>query len=141
MRILSQAKSRAAVLREAGTILAETSQPLDSHKVFAALLEREREGCTALDESGAAIPHCRLSECNEPVACFLRLEEKAKFAMDEVDLAFALVTPQAAQDLHLQILRRCALMFMDADNLALLRSCTDEQTLFECFQKLIQQTQ
>lgn len=136
VQVLTRTNSRAAVFRTVGGLIASDPQGLDSHEVIGALLKREQEGSTALDDSGAAIPHCRLASCQEPIGCLLRLDRNVKFASQEVDIVFALVVPKESQNLHLRILQTCARVFSNPSYLAALRSCEDGHALHLLFQEV-----
>ena len=149
-------KSRAAVLRNAGKMLSPSNQArdsvhfdkkkrIDSSEVAGALLDREQKGSTALDGSGAAIPHCRLESCIKPIGCLIKLEAPVKFAEEDVDLVFALVVPEvedkdkeedkAKARQHLRILQVCVGIFSDEANMEALRACRDAPSLHELFLK------
>ncbi|MCY4657939.1 MAG: PTS sugar transporter subunit IIA [Gammaproteobacteria bacterium] len=140
VRVLDKVNSRAAVLRTAGKLLADSPQELNSHEVIGALLKREQEGSTALDSSGVAVPHCRLNGCTTPIGCLFRMSHPVKFAGESVDLVFALVTSNESQREHLKILQACAKMFLNEHNLEELRQSEDDLSLHSSFQKLMNQT-
>jgi PTS system nitrogen regulatory IIA component len=81
-----------------------------ANRLFQALLERERLGSTGLGE-GIAIPHARIPGLTQPRLAFLRLAQPVPFdALDgkPVQLVVALLVPEQATDLHLQILSELA---------------------------------
>lgn len=136
VKVLTKTNSRAAVFRTVGGLIASDPQGLDSHEVIGALLQREQEGSTALDDSGAAIPHCRLPSCYAPIGCMLRLDRAVKFADQDVDIVFALVVSKESQNTHLRILQTCARVFSNTANLAAIRSCQDSDSLHALFQRV-----
>lgn len=101
--------------------------------IFERLLSRERLGSTGIGE-GIAIPHCRLPECENPIGILLKLEEAIDFdAMDHrpVDLVFALIVPEAANNQHLQVLAMLARNFTEPSYRDALRNAPDAKQLFE----------
>ncbi len=76
-------------------LLANCDSGLATDEVFASLIERERLGCTAM-ENGIAMPHSRLAGTRAPVGAFIRLANPVDFDMPEenpVDLVFGLIVP------------------------------------------------
>jgi PTS system nitrogen regulatory IIA component len=117
-RILSQCgvSSKKRLLESLAELLADAEPELSTETVFERLLERERLGSTGLGH-GIALPHARSAEVAAPIGAFIQLREAVEFdAIDDqpVDLAFALLVPQAADERHLQILASLAEMFNNA---------------------------
>lgn len=109
--------------------LTETS----AAEIFERLHSRERLGSTGIGE-GIAIPHCRLPECKEPIGLLLKLDEAIEFdAMDHrpVDLVFALVVPEEANNQHLQVLAMLARNFNEPAFRDALRNAPDAKQLYE----------
>jgi PTS system nitrogen regulatory IIA component len=107
--------SKKRLLEVLGELLAGASPSLSSETVFERLLERERLGSTGLGH-GVALPHTRIKEVTEAVGAFVQIREGVEFdATDNrpVDLAFALLVPEEANEMHLQLLAQLASMFSD----------------------------
>jgi len=107
--------SKKRLLEVLGELLASGSSVLSPEAVFEHLLERERLGSTGLGH-GIALPHARMKEIESPLGAFARLREGVEFdSIDErpVDLAFALLVPQSANELHLQLLSGLAAKLSD----------------------------
>ncbi|MGB1091084.1 MAG: PTS IIA-like nitrogen regulatory protein PtsN [Oceanobacter sp.] len=101
--------------------------------IFDSLLAREKLGSTGIGE-GIAIPHCRLSQCQQAVGVMLKLSESIDFdSIDHqpVDLVFALLVPEEATDEHLQILATLARNFNEAGYRNQLRSAASSEELFD----------
>jgi len=116
-RILSRCgiSSKKRLIESLGELLAEADPALSTETVFERLLERERLGSTGLGH-GIALPHARVDKLVAPIGAFIQLREAVEFdAIDDlpVDLAFALLVPQAADERHLQLLASLAEMFND----------------------------
>ena len=135
-RILRGVTSRTALFRTLGTIIGDDAKALKPKVVMRSLLQREHEGSTALDDSGAAIPHCRQEACKDPIGCFFSLTEAIQFAEEEIDLVFGLIVPVFFTTEHLRILQVCAKVFLNPKSIEQLRSCTDDLDLYNCFQRL-----
>jgi len=107
--------SKKRLLEVLGELLASAAPDLGPEAVFERLLERERLGSTGLGH-GVALPHARMEQITEAVGAFAQLRRGVDFAaIDEgpVDLVFALLVPEEANEMHLQLLSRLAAMFSD----------------------------
>ena len=65
-----------------------------------------------------ALPHARIAGIQDTRGAFLRLDQPVDFdALDgqPVDLVFALLVPEEANDEHLQLLARLASMFNEGE--------------------------
>lgn len=117
------ASSKKRVLEHAARLLVERYEEPSSEQIFERLLERERLGSTGL-AGGVALPHARIPSLARPRAAFLRLASAVDFdALDDqpVDLVFALLVPEDANDEHLQLLASLAAMFNQPEFCARLR--------------------
>jgi len=127
-----QISSKKRLLQVLGELLALDHPDLDPEGVFEHLLERERLGSTGLGH-GVALPHARMKEVTDAVGAFVQLQEGVSFdAIDDkpVDLVFALLVPESANEMHLQLLSQLAAMFNDPQVRQELRGATSaEQAL------------
>lgn len=83
---------------------------LPANVIAASLSEREKLGSTGLGHA-VAIPHGRIKGLNSPVAAIAQLDTPIDFGAPDgtpVSLLVALLVPQKATDLHLQILSELA---------------------------------
>ncbi len=127
--------SKKKALEYISQTLESASADLNADQVFSSLTERERLGSTGFG-NGVAIPHCRLDACSAPIGVLIRLAEPVDFdAMDHkpVDILFALVVPQEANNEHLQLLSRIAERFSDDQRLRAMRDAADAATLYNAF--------
>lgn len=118
-------------LFEQAAMAFKTNDGCNPTEVSDSLLEREKLGSTALGY-GIAIPHGRIKHLKDATCAFFRLESAIEFDAPDgqpVDLAFILLAPAAATDLHLQILGELAAMFSDEAFRARLRAAPDPVTL------------
>lgn len=125
--------SKKRLLEVLGELLATDDPGLSPEAVFERLLERERLGSTGLGH-GIALPHARMKEVHEAVGAFVQTRRPVEFdAIDDqpVDLAFALLVPEAASEVHLQLLSHLAAMFSDARLRERLRRAESAEELLE----------
>jgi PTS system nitrogen regulatory IIA component len=126
-------QSKKRTIEELSTILSESIPGPSAHEIFDALIERERLGSTGLGD-GIGIPHCRLASCDRPIGVLLLLETPIDFdSLDrqKVDIIFALVVPQEANDDHLDILATIAGKFSQPELRDKLRATHTNEELFQ----------
>ena len=108
------AGSKKRVFERVG-LLFENNHNISRSTVFDSLFAREKLGSTGLGH-GVAIPHGRIKGLKEAVGALVRLRDSIPFDAPDgqpVGLAFVLLVPERATDLHLQILSELAQMFSD----------------------------
>lgn len=109
---------------------------LNPEKVFEHLRERERLGSTGLGH-GIALPHARMRNVTEAIGAFVQVQKGVSFdAIDDkpVDLAFALLVPESANEVHLQLLSQLATIFSDAQLRQNLRESQSPEEMLEHIQ-------
>lgn len=129
--VADPASSKKRILEQAARLLAANSEEPAVEQIFERLLERERLGSTGL-AGGVALPHARMPGIRESRGAFLRLAEAIEFdALDgkPVDLVFALLVPEDANEEHLQLLSKLAATFNQEDLRDRLREADAEQAL------------
>jgi PTS system nitrogen regulatory IIA component len=129
--IADSASSKKRILEQAARLLAGSADEPSTEQIFERLFERERLGSTGL-AGGVALPHARMPGIEESRGAFLRLAEPIDFdALDgqPVDLVFALLVPEDANDEHLQLLARLATMFNEQELRDRLRTAEAEQAM------------
>jgi PTS system nitrogen regulatory IIA component len=97
-------------------LLFENSRQISRSRVFDALFDREKLGSTGLGY-GVAIPHGRIKTLKEPVCAFVRTAAPIAFESPDgqpVNLVFAMLVPEHANETHLELLSELAQMFSDA---------------------------
>lgn len=114
-RVLGSASisSKKRLLETLAELLVGELPQLSRESIFDRLLERERLGSTGLGH-GVALPHARVAEVTHSIGAFIQMREPVPFdAIDDqpVDLAFALLVPEAANETHLQLLANLAELF------------------------------
>lgn len=99
----AHARSKKQCLQILSELLVRGFPDIANEDVFEGLIERERLGCTSLDQ-GVALPHCRVEGLQHSVAALIKLSETVDFDSPDdepVDLVFGLAVP-ADLDTELQ---------------------------------------
>ena len=112
-------------------IISEDQISLSYDEVFSQLIAREKLGSTGLGQ-GIAIPHCRIANCTHPIGTLMTLESAVDYdSMDNepVDLLFALLVPEEAQQQHLDILAAIARLFSQKSFCSALRGASSNEEL------------
>jgi PTS system nitrogen regulatory IIA component len=107
--------SKKRLLETLAELLASDHPRLQTETVFEHLLERERLGSTGLGH-GIALPHARMKDVGEVVGAFVQTVKGVDYDAadgEPVDLAFALLVPEAANEEHLRLLAHLASLFSD----------------------------
>ena len=119
-----------AILTE---LLMRSVPDISADDIFESLIDRERLGCTSL-EQGVAFPHCRVEGLDTSVAALIKLNEAVDFdAPDDepVDLVFGLAVP-AELDLERQAdVGRIADMLRDTELRTRLRDAATSHELYD----------
>jgi PTS system nitrogen regulatory IIA component len=136
---LADISSKKRGIEKLSELLLQGSPPpndtLKFHSVFESLLNRERLGSTGL-VGGVAIPHARLEPLSAPRAAFISLRTPIDYGtLDDapVDLLFALLVPESAYELHLQLLGQLAETLRDPALLNQLRTATHSAAILALF--------
>lgn len=123
--------SKSDLLSRLATRAAE-SYSLDQTAILEGLEERERLGPTGFG-GGTAIPHCKLTGIDKPVAVFVRLAKPVDYdAVDDeaVDLVCALISPAQEGAAHLRALAEVSRLFRDEKYCSRLRGAADSDALY-----------
>ncbi len=128
----ASASSKKKAIEQVAKLISDDAGELDLNELITSLMARERLGSTGLGH-GIAIPHCRLAGCKQVVGALMRLEHPIEFdAIDgePVDLLFALIVPQDANQAHLETLAALAERFEREDYRSALRAQDSAEALF-----------
>lgn len=129
--------SKKRLLEVLAGLLSSAQPQLRTDTILERLLERERLGSTGLGH-GVALPHARIKDAKEAIGAFIQLRQPVDFdAIDEqpVDLAFAMLVPEAATEVHLQLLAHLAGLFGEEGFRERLRQATDPSALLRQLQE------
>lgn len=132
-QIVTDVPSKKKLFEQLSQLVADQAPNYDNDAIYQGLLKRERQGSTGIGH-GIAIPHCRLSECDEPFAALLKLSEPLDFdAIDRrpVELVFALFVPEEATNDHLHILSLLAQLLCQDEYRQALKLAPSDTQLFE----------
>ncbi|WP_185235013.1 PTS sugar transporter subunit IIA [Teredinibacter franksiae] len=124
--------SKKRLLENLAGIFAHAIEGTNETALFQSLVSRERLGSTGIGQ-GIAIPHCRFATGGETLCACITLEQPIDFdAVDgePVDLVFAMLVPENAEDAHLQTLSSLAENLQDPSYAKRLRACHNNQELF-----------
>ena len=128
-----QANSKKRAIEEAARLIAASMAGLDAEEIYNNLIAREKLGTTAIGH-GIAIPHCRLSSCQEIVGSLISLQEPVDFgAFDDqgVNLMFVMLVPSKEVDEHLQALAMLPERFETKAYRDLLSAADSHQALYD----------
>lgn len=125
--------SKKRLLETLAELLANDHPRLNTETVFERLLERERLGSTGLGH-GIALPHARVKEVTEVLGAFVQTVSGIDYDAADgqpVDLAFALLVPEAANEEHLQLLAKLAGLFSDPAYRTRLREASSKTAILQ----------
>lgn len=127
-----QGGSKKRLFELVADILGREREEFHPGELVAGMLAREKLGSTALG-GGIAIPHCRLTDCEEPCGVLLSLAGETDFEApdgEQVNLMFALVVPKEATQDHLNLLADLARLFSQSAFCEALRDCRSSEALY-----------
>lgn len=126
-------ESKKLVLERLSELLTHDIPELDAQEIFDAFITRERLGSTDLGH-GVALPHIRHPGVSRPRAAFIQLSKPIEFdpiKHTDVDLIFALLVPDEAHEMHLQILSQLAKLLHQSECRHLLRNAHDAKGILD----------
>ena len=130
----SDSTSKKRIFERIGALF-ENNQHVARNQVFDSLFAREKLGSTGLGH-GVAIPHGRIKGLRDAVAVFAKTQIPIPFDAPDgqpVNLIFALLVPERATDLHLQLLGELAQIFSDKTFREQLQNSNDPAILHQLF--------
>lgn len=102
--------SKKRSLEVLASLIAEGCEGINADELFQQLVARERLGSTGIGE-GIAIPHCRFKTAGATIGALMTLATPIDFdSVDSqpVDVIFAMLVPENAENAHLQTLATLA---------------------------------
>jgi len=129
----ANARSKKRCLEILSELLIRSVPDISGDDIFESLIDRERLGCTSL-EQGVAFPHCRVEGLNKSVAALVKLSEAVDFdAPDDepVDLVFALAVPSDPDSERQVDISRIAEQLRDPQLRARLREAKTSRELYD----------
>ena len=129
----AQARSKKHCLEILSELLVRPVPEISSEDIFERLVERERLGCTGLDQ-GVAFPHCRVEGLDSTIAALIRLSEPVDFDSPDgelVDLVFGLMVPEKINESHQANIRSIADLLRDQTLRQKMRDATSSNELYD----------
>ena len=129
----AHARSKKHCLEILSELLARSIPDISADDIFERLNERERLGCTSLDQ-GVAFPHCRVDGLKESVAAMIKLSEPVDFDASDgepVDLVLGLMVPSTLTDSHYADIEMLTALLSDVGLRGRLRSATSSRELYD----------
>jgi len=129
----AHARSKKHCLEILSELLTRSEPGMAADDIFGRLIERERLGCTSLDQ-GVAFPHCRVDGLNVSMAALIKLSEPVDFDSqdgEDVDLIFGLIVPTEIDDGHHADICGIAELLSDNNLRAKLRDASSSSELYD----------
>jgi len=129
----AHARSKKHSLEIMSELLVRSHPDIASESIFESLIERERLGCTSLDQ-GVAFPHCRVEGLDTSVGALIKLSEAVEFDApdgESVDLIFGLLVPADLDDQDQEDIRDIAQLLGNEDLRASLRGASSSSELYD----------
>jgi len=129
----AHARSKKHCLEILSELLVRSHAGIASEDIFEALIERERLGCTSLDQ-GVAFPHCRVKGLDTSVGALMKLTDPIEFDSPDgepVDLVFGLMVPAEVNEQHHANICSIAELLGDRELRTRLRDATASNELYE----------
>ncbi len=129
----AHARSKKHCLEILSELLVRSLPGISSDDIVSRLIERERLGCTSLDQ-GVAFPHCRVEGLDSSVAALIKLSEAVEFDSPDgeaVDLVFGLLVPAEVDEEDHANISSIAELLSDRDLRSKLRDATSSSELYE----------
>ena len=129
----AQARSKKHCLEILSELLVRQVPQLAADEIFERLIERERLGCTSLDQ-GVAFPHCRVEGLDNNVAALIKLSEPVDFDSGDgelVDIVFGMMVPKEINESHQENIRSIANLLDDPELRQKMRSANSSSELYD----------
>lgn len=129
----ANARSKKHCLEILSELMVRSHPNIANEDIFERLIERERLGCTSLDQ-GVAFPHCRVDGIEDSVGALIKLSEPIEFDSpdgESVDLIFGLMVPTEVSDEHQADVCGIADLLGDRELRAKLRAANSSKELYE----------
>lgn len=129
----AHARSKKHCLEILSELLNRSNPDIASEEIFAKLIERERLGCTGLNQ-GVAFPHCRVQGVESSTGALMKLSSPVEFDSadgESVDLILGLMVPEELDRTHHADIRLITGLLADDTLRARLRSAGSSSELYE----------
>ncbi|MEM7433369.1 MAG: PTS sugar transporter subunit IIA [Pseudomonadota bacterium] len=129
----AQARSKKHCLEILSELLVRTTPDISADEIFGRLIERERLGCTGLNQ-GVAFPHCRVEGLDTNIAAMIKLSEPVDFDSSDgemVDIVFGLMVPKDLNESHQANVNSIAALLGDSDLRLKMRAAKTSNELYD----------
>jgi len=129
----AQARSKKHCLEILSELLVRPIPHLASEDIFERLIERERLGCTSLDQ-GVAFPHCRVAGLETNTAALIKLSEPVDFDSTDgelVDIVFGMIVPAEINESHHSNIRSIAELLGNPELRQKMRGASSSSELYD----------
>jgi PTS system nitrogen regulatory IIA component len=129
----AQARSKKHCLEILSELLVRQIPHLASDDIFERLIERERLGCTSL-EQGVAFPHCRVKGLDTNTAALIKLSEPVDFDSSDgelVDIVFGMMVPAEINESHHSNIRSIAELLGNPELREKMRTASSSSELYD----------
>jgi PTS system nitrogen regulatory IIA component len=129
----AQARSKKHCLEILSELLVRQIPHLSNDDIFERLIERERLGCTSL-EQGVAFPHCRVEGLEVNTAALIKLSEPVDFDSSDgelVDIVFGMMVPADINASHQANIRSIAELLGDTELRRKMRDANSSNELYD----------
>ena len=129
----AKARSKKHCLEILSELLAQNNPDIANEEIFEKLIERERLGCTSLQQ-GVAFPRCRISGIADASGVLVKLSEPVDFDAPDglpVDLVLGLIVPKRIEASHYADIESLSIMIADHALRARLRAATSSGELHD----------
>jgi PTS system nitrogen regulatory IIA component len=129
----AQARSKKHCLEILSELLVRPTPHLASEDIFERLIERERLGCTSLDQ-GVAFPHCRVAGLETNTAALIKLSEPVDFDSTDgelVDIVFGMIVPAEINESHHSNIRSIAELLGNPELRQKMRGASSSSELYD----------
>ena len=129
----ANARSKKHCLEILSELLSQNNPDIASEEIFSKLIERERLGCTSLQQ-GVAFPRCRIAGVNNCSGALMKLSEPVDFDAPDgipVDLVIGLIVPKQVDASHHENIDSLSTMLADQSLRARLRAATSSGELHD----------
>lgn len=127
------ARSKKHCLEILSELLAQNNPDIANEEIFAQLVERERLGCTSLNQ-GVALPRCRVAGVSTSSCAVMKLSKAVDFDSADrlpVDLVFGFMVPANIDASHHADVKMVTAMLMDDALRTRLRAATSSSELYD----------
>jgi PTS system nitrogen regulatory IIA component len=129
----AHARSKKHSLEILSELLVRSLPGIASEDIFEGLIDRERLGCTSLDQ-GVAFPHCRVEGLDESTGALIKLTDAVEFDSPDgepVDLIFGLMVPSEVNEQDHANICSIADLLGDRELRTRLRDASSSKELYE----------